>query len=127
LDYRRAASLVRGSTTSFHGLDPPAELPGRGCRFLIACAIRVSRHCGSDSIRCVMKDIVLVCLAIDADTGAIDPAAPFMVIAREPYRSRPYCDEPDVTAQFHPGERQARFEAVWAEGQWKFGRRLYDA
>jgi hypothetical protein len=29
-----------------------------------------------------MKDIVLVTLAIDADTGAIDPAAPFMVNSR---------------------------------------------
>jgi hypothetical protein len=73
-----------------------------------------------------MKDIVLVCLSIDADTGAIDPTAPFMVIARQPYRSRSYCDEPEVTAQFHPGERQAQFEAEWAEGQWKFGRRVHD-
>jgi hypothetical protein len=78
-----------------------------------------------------MKEIVIVCLAIDAETGAIDPTAPFVVIARQarlqPHRGGVYHNEPDVIAQFLPGERQARFEAEWADGDWKFGKRVADA
>jgi hypothetical protein len=75
-----------------------------------------------------MKEIVVVCLAIDAETGTVDPAAPFVVIPRQqPHRGGVYDNEPDVIAQFHPGERQARFEAEWTEGEWKFGKRVADA
>jgi hypothetical protein len=37
-----------------------------------------------------MKEVVLVTLAVDAETGAIDPGAPFMVNSRVPGRSHPY-------------------------------------
>ena len=78
-----------------------------------------------------MKEIVVVCLAIDAETGEIDPAAPFVVIPRQPRlqprRGGVYHNEPDVIAQFLPGERQARFEAEWIEGEWSFGKRVADA
>ena len=74
-----------------------------------------------------MKEIVVVCLAIDAKTGALVPDAPFLVKAGRADRSGVYEKEPDVLAQFHPGERQARFEAEWIEGEWKFGKRVTDA
>ena len=74
-----------------------------------------------------MNDIVLVCLALDAGTGGIDRGAPFMVIARQAYRSRLYSDEPEVLAQLLPGERQARFEAEWTGVGWKFGKRVAGA
>ena len=74
-----------------------------------------------------MKHTVLVCLTIDADTGGIDRGAPFMVIARQAYRSRLYSDEPEVLAQLLPGERQGRFEAEWTGAGWKFGKRVVDA
>jgi hypothetical protein len=78
-----------------------------------------------------MKEIVVVCLAIDADTGAIDRAVPFVVIPsqprQQPYRGGVYHNEPDVIAQFMPGERQARFDAEWTDGEWKFGKRVTDA
>ena len=49
-----------------------------------------------------MKEIVIVCLAIDAETGAIDPTAPFVVISRQPrlqpHRGGVYHNEPDVIA-----------------------------
>jgi hypothetical protein len=51
-----------------------------------------------------MKEIVIVCLAIDEETGAIDPTAPFVVISHQsrlqPHRGGVYHDEPDVIAQF---------------------------
>jgi hypothetical protein len=79
----------------------------------------------------VAKEIVIVCLAIDAENGAIDPTAPFVVISHRsrllPNRGGVYHNEPHVIAQFLPGERQARFEAEWTEGQWKFGKRVIDA
>jgi hypothetical protein len=73
-------------------------------------------------------------LAIDAETGEIDPAAPFMVIPRRrellrlPGRSGIYEQEPGVIEQFRPGEREAQFEAEWSkqEGGWKFGKRVTD-
>jgi hypothetical protein len=80
-----------------------------------------------------MKEIVIVCLAIDAETGAIDPTAPFVVISEQPrlqpHRGGVYHDEPHVIAQFLPGERQARFEAEWSDetGDWIFGKRVDDA
>jgi hypothetical protein len=76
----------------------------------------------------VMKEIVVVRLAIDAETGAIDPTAPFVVIPQQqPHRGRIYEKEPGVIEQFLPGERQARFEAEWTENGWKFGKRVADA
>ena len=78
-----------------------------------------------------MKEVVLVTLAIDTETGEIDPKAPFMVTSRRRgFRyNRPYEDEPAVIEQFRPGERQGRFEAGWNEetGDWIFGRRVDDA
>ena len=75
-----------------------------------------------------MKEIVVVRLAIDAETVAIDPAAPFVVIPQQqPHRGGIYDKEPDVIAQFLPGERQARFEAEWTEDGRKFGKRVADA
>ena len=43
--------------------------------------------------------------------------------------NRPYQDEPMVVEQFRPGERQARFQAVWnyETGNWIFGKRVADA
>src|ERR1700692_4469698 len=62
-----------------------------------------------------MKEIVLVTLAMDTETGEIDPKASFMVNSprRGPRYNRPYEDEPGVIEQFRPGECQARFEAEW--------------
>ena len=75
-----------------------------------------------------MKEIVLVTLAIDVATGAIDRGAPLMVNSRVPGRSHPYQGEPGVIAQFGPGELQARFEAEWDDeiGSWIFGKRVLD-
>jgi hypothetical protein len=78
-----------------------------------------------------MTEIVLVTLAIDTETGKIDPDAPFMVNSRRrgTRYNRPYYDEPEVIAQFRPGECQVRFEAEWnpKTGDWIFGRRIDDA
>ena len=78
-----------------------------------------------------MKEIVLVTLAIDTETGEIDPKAPFMVNShRRGLRyNRPYEDEPEVIAQFRPGECQVRFEAEWDDEKenWIFGKRVDDA
>jgi hypothetical protein len=78
-----------------------------------------------------MKEIVVVCLAIDAETGEIDPTAPFVVIPHrrrlQPHRGGVYRDKPNVIDQFHRGERQARFEAEWTADGWKFGKRVTDA
>jgi hypothetical protein len=78
-----------------------------------------------------MKEIVLVTLAIDTETGEIDPKAPFMVNSprRGPRHNRPYEDEPVVIEQFRLGERQVRFEAEWDDEKWDwiFGMRVDDA
>jgi hypothetical protein len=60
-----------------------------------------------------MKEIVLVTLAVDTETGRIDPTAPLMVNSRRrgPRYNRPYEDEPSVIEQFRPGDCQVRFEA----------------
>jgi hypothetical protein len=68
-----------------------------------------------------MKEIVLVRLAIDPQTGAVDPTAPFMVIPRRralqrlPGRGGIYENEPGVIEQFRPGDREAQFEAEWSK------------
>jgi hypothetical protein len=81
-----------------------------------------------------MKEIVLVTLGIDTETGAIDPAAPFMVtprrrgVQRLPGRCGLYENEPGVIERFQPGEREAQFVAEWSkqERRWKFGKRVID-
>jgi hypothetical protein len=81
-----------------------------------------------------VKEIVLVRLAIDPRTGAVDPTAPFVVIPRRrelqrlPGRGGLYEKEPGVIEQIRPGEREAQFEAEWSkqEGGWKFGKRVAD-
>jgi len=79
------------------------------------------------TVAAAMKEIVVVCLAIEAETGMVDSAAPFVVIPfQRPHRGGIYHNEPDVTAQLRPGERQARFEAEWSDGEWKFGKRVAD-
>jgi hypothetical protein len=74
-----------------------------------------------------MKEIVVVSLAADAKTGALIPDAPFLVETSRADRSGIYEKEPEVIAQFLPGQRQARFEAEWTEAGWKFGKRVTDA
>jgi hypothetical protein len=71
----------------------------------------------------VTKEIVT--LAIDTQTGEIEPTAPFMVNSgRRGLRFNcPYEDEPGIIEQFRPGERQARFEAEWTEGEVRQARR----
>jgi hypothetical protein len=74
-----------------------------------------------------MKEIVAITLAVEAKTGTLVPNAPFLVKASRADRSGVYDKEPAVIAQFHPGERQARFEAEWMDDGWKFGKRVTDA
>jgi hypothetical protein len=78
-----------------------------------------------------MKEIVVVTLAVDTETGKIDPKAPFMVNScrRGTRYNRPYQDEPRVIEQFRRGEAQVRFEAEWDDkiGNWIFGKRMDDA
>ena len=73
------------------------------------------------------KDIVIVCLAIDAQTGTIVPDEPFLVKASRKDRSGVYDQEPEVIARFLPGEQYARFEAEWTDERWIFGKHVRDA
>jgi hypothetical protein len=50
-----------------------------------------------------------------------------MVQASRADRSGVYDREPEVIAQFAPGEKYARFEAEWTDEGWKFGKRVADA
>jgi hypothetical protein len=80
----------------------------------------------------VTTEIVLVRLAIDPQTGAVDSTAPFVVIPRRrelrhlPGRGDIYEKEPGVIEQFRAGEREAQFEAEWSKqhGGWIFGKRV---
>ena len=76
-----------------------------------------------------MKEIVLVTLALDFETGEPDPKPRSWSTAghQGPRHNRPYYDEPEVIAQFRPGESQVRFEAEWTEDGWEFGKRVDDA
>jgi hypothetical protein len=74
-----------------------------------------------------MKEIVIVCLAIDAETGVAIQDAPFVVKASRADRSGIYDREPAVVAQLLPDEACARFEAEWTDDRWKFGKRVADA
>jgi hypothetical protein len=80
-----------------------------------------------DRTAVMMKEIVLIRLGVDPQTGAIDPAAPFLVITSQLDRGGIYDKDPEVIAQFLPGEREAQFEAEWVEWEWKFGKRVPDA
>jgi hypothetical protein len=61
------------------------------------------------------KEIVLLTVALDWETGEIDRDAPFMVNSSRlgTLYNRPYENELEVIAQFRPGEWRARFEAEW--------------
>ena len=71
--------------------------------------------------------IVLVTLAVDPETGKVDPGGPFLVTPPPLLPACLYEDEPQVMAQMLPGERQARFKADWIDGAWRFGKRVRDA
>jgi hypothetical protein len=71
-----------------------------------------------------MREIVLITLAADPETGAIDRTAPFLVQASDPARRGLYEREPEVLAQIQPGERDATFEAEWMGDERKFGTRV---
>jgi hypothetical protein len=83
------------------------------------------------AVAAAMKEAVLITLAVDMETGRIDPKTPFMVNSgrRGPRYNRPYEVEPGVIEQFRLGENQARFEAEWDDetGNWIFGKRVDDA
>ena len=75
-----------------------------------------------------MKEIVVVTVAFDWETGEIDFKAPFMVNSNRPgtLYNRLCENEPEVIAQFRAGEWRAQFEAVWDDEteNWKFGKRV---
>jgi hypothetical protein len=101
-----------------------------GVRIFVTCEL-----CDHEALPTAMKEIALVRLAIDPQTGAVDSTAPFVVIPRRRELQRllgrggPHEKEPAVIEQFRPGEREAQFEAEWSkqEGAWKFGKRVADA
>jgi hypothetical protein len=64
-----------------------------------------AREPDRDALAAAMKEIVLVTLAIDTETGEIDPSAQFVVNSsrRGLRHNRPYEDEPGVIEQFPAG------------------------
>jgi hypothetical protein len=72
----------------------------------------------------MMICIVLVQLADDRDFSRFDLRSPFLVVADDRKRCGIYYDEPNVLAQFLPGEREVRFEAEWTADGWRFGKRV---
>jgi hypothetical protein len=78
-----------------------------------------------------MNEIVLVTLAIDTETGKIDPKAPFLVNSCRcgTLYNRPYEDEPGVIEQFRPGRvsGSVRRRMGRCNGRLIFGKRVDDA
>jgi hypothetical protein len=90
--------------------------PALWCRhpgFLEAHSSPLACGCDRDAVAAAMKEIVVVCLAIDAETGAIDRAAPFVVIPyQRPHRGGVYDNEPEWDDE---------------KRDWIFGKRVDDA
>jgi hypothetical protein len=76
-----------------------------------------------------LQRMTIVYIKLPVEAGfASDPNIPFMVWTPDyPERLGMYEREPHVIAQMSRGEKEATFEAEWINGEWIFGRRLYNA